>query len=466
MQNTKTRLTEALGDRAFITRAMAIALPVLLQGLITNGVGFLDNVMVGSLGTAQISGVAVSNQLLFLFNLCVFGALSGPGIFGAQFFGAGNLEGVKSAFRLKLLSVLVIVMIALGLILFADVPLISLFLQGEGEKGLAEAILSEARGYLKVMMPGILLFALTQCYVGTLREMGETRVQMMAGLIAVGVNLVGNWLLIFGSLGFPAWGVKGAAVATVISRLTELSVIALYAHRDRFKPLFRGIYHSFKIPREWLWAMLQKGLPLMLNELFWSLGVVTLTRIYSLKGLQVLAGLNIANVAVSLFNVFFFSLGSAVAVLVGQTLGSGEIERAQKEAKQLMRLAFIICVFSGATLALLSPFFPRFYNTSQEVRDLACHMILVASCLIPFNAVTHCAYFAMRAGGSSLVTFLFDSGFTWALLIPIGLGLTHLTGMDIRWIYPLTEGTILLKCAVSVYIIRDGRWAKNIVAAS
>lgn len=178
-----------IGDRAFYRRAMTVAVPIIIQNAITNFVSLLDNIMVGQVGTLQMSGVSIVNQLMFIFNLCIFGANAGAGIFSAQFHGKGDATGIRHTFRFKIMVCVGLVAAWCALFLAADTPLLRMYLQGEGSPEDAAAILSYGKDYLKVMLWGLLPFALSNAYSGTLRETGYTVVPMVAGIVAVFVNL-------------------------------------------------------------------------------------------------------------------------------------------------------------------------------------------------------------------------------------------------------------------------------------
>jgi len=453
-----------LGDKAFYKTVLGIMIPVIIQNSVTNFVNLLDNIMVGQLGTEQMSGVAIANQLIFVFSLCIFGGLSGPGIFGAQFYGAQDQEGLRNTFRIKVWFTLIITFIALFVFNVWQTPLIRLFLQGEGDPRLADAMLEYAHEYLLYMMPGFIPFALSMSYGTTFRETGETMLPMKASIAAVLTNLVGNWLLIFGNLGFPAWGVKGAAIATVISRFVELGILVSAAHRIERFSFFHGIYKTMKVPLDLLAKVSRKGMPLLFNELLWSLGMTTVTQAYSTRGLLVLSALNISSTVGNLFNVFMFGVGNAVAVLIGHSLGAGRLQKAREDVWKLFFLAFTLCVAVGGVLAGLSGVFPQLYNVAPETRQMASWFILISALLMPFHSISHASFFTLRSGGSSLITFLFDSVFTWGLLIPVTLMLVHWTGLPIFTLYLLTQATNIVKAVAGVLLVRGGAWQRNIVA--
>ncbi len=454
-----------IGDRDFYKTVFAIVVPIIIQNLVSNFVNLLDNIMVGQVGTTQMSGVAIANQLMFVFNLTIFGGLAGAGIFGAQFYGAGDNEGLRHTFRFKLWMSSIILTAGIIIFLTFDGTLISLYLTGEGKAADAAAMLGYGRDYLRVMLWGLLPFALSQTYSGTLRETGETMLPMKAGIVAVATNLCLNYLLIFGKLGLPVLGVVGAATATVISRYVELAIIMIYTHRHTARfPFIVGVYRSLKVPRSLAKKIFIKGTPLLANELLWSMGVTTMTQIFSTCGLNVVAGLNISSTITNLFNVVFVSMGIAVAVMVGQALGAGDTERAKSYVWKLIFFSICTCIVIGGTLAAVSPFIPRIYNTSDDVRSLATHFMLISAALMSFNSVSHCCYFALRSGGKTFITFLFDSAFSWTICVPYAYILTHYTKLDIYAIYPISMLTDVVKSVIGVLIVRTGYWAQNIVA--
>ena len=319
-----------LGDKAFYAKVLAVTVPIMIQNGITNFVGLLDNIMVGRIGTEQMSGIAIVNQLLMVFNLAIFGAISGVGIFGAQFFGCKNYKGVQHTLRFKIYVGLGILVLGTIILMAGGDQLIQMYLHGEGNEQALQATLGYGREYLWVMLIGLPPFVLEEIYASTLREGGETKVPMIAGVVAVLVNLTLNYLLIFGKFGFPELGVVGAAIATVISRYVQMVVVIAWTHRNPEKmPFITGAYREWKVPGQLTWNIFRKGTPLMLNEILWSAGMAIMTQCYSTRGLDAVAALNISTVISNLFNVVFVAMGSAVSIIVGQLLGAGKMEEAK-----------------------------------------------------------------------------------------------------------------------------------------
>lgn len=453
-----------IGDKAFYKSVLAIMVPVVIQNSVANLVNLLDNIMVGQLGTEQMSGVAIANQLYFVYMLCIFGGLSGPGIFAAQFYGAGDMEGLRNTHRIKIWFAFLITALALVVFNVWQTPLISLFLKGDGDPVTAQHMLNYAHDYLMYLMWGMLPMALSFSYGSTFREAGESVLPMKAGIAAVFTNLIGNWLLIFGNLGFPALGVKGAAIATIISRLVELSILVTVAHRSERFSFFHKIYKTMRVPLDLLGRVSMKGTPLLVNEFLWSTGMAAMNQAYSIRGLLVMSAINISSTVGNLFNVFFLGIGNAVAILVGHALGAGNLKKARSDVWKLFFLTFAMCVVIGGVMAAFAGVFPNLYNVDSSVKVMAGVLILIQAFLMPFHAVSHASYFTLRAGGSSLMTFLFDSAYTWLLLIPLALALVHWTQMPIIPLYILTQGTNVLKSLVGVLLVKSGVWQKNIVS--
>lgn len=453
-----------IGDKAFYKKMLIITLPILVQNVITNFVSLIDNMMVGQIGTEQMSGVAIVNQLLFVFNLCIFGGISGAGIFTAQYHGKGDHKGVRDTFRVKLIIVSFISLVfVLGLIFFSD-QLISLFLhEGEDNLDLA-ATLEYGKKYLVIMIFQVPLFALSQAYAGTLRETGSTVLPMTAGLVAVVVNVTLNWVLIFGNLGAPKLGIEGAAVATVIARAVETLVIMIVTHVNSKKHKFIiGAYRSMRVPKALVKDIAIKGLPLMLNEILWAVGMTVLVSCYSLRGLEVVSAQNISSTVSNLFFCSFFAFGSAIGIIIGNLLGAGELERARDEDRKIIFTTVIVCAAVGGFMAFMSPMIPQIYNTTDTVKSIATSMLFITSVMIPFNGFIHTCYFTLRCGGKTLITFFFDCVYVWTVCVPVAFILARFTDLPIIPLYAIVQAVDIIKCVVGFVLVKKGVWINNLV---
>ncbi len=466
LKNLKYNL---IGDKRFYRHVFTILIPVIIQNTVTNVVSLVDNIMIGSVGTLEMSAVAIINQLLFVFYLCIFGGLSGAGIFTSQFAGAGDLEGVRNTFRMKLYIALFVS--AAAFIMFVGFPkgLIGMYLSKNTSAADAKATLGFGLDYLYIMLLGLIPFAISQIYGSTLRELGKTKLPMAASVIAIAVNIVFNYILIYGNQGlkflpFGPLGVVGAAIATVLSRYVEMAVILIAVHRDKAQfPFIEGIYKTLKLPIRLCTEIGKKGLPLLVNEFLWSFGMATLMQCYSVRGIEVIASTNIASTVGNLFNVFYFSIGTAVAIMCGQQLGAGDTEKAKTTVWRLLALSVVSCFMVGGILISLSSFIPQIYNTSDTVKDLATKLLCVIAALMPFNAFCHSCYFAMRSGGKTVITMIFDSGFVWLVSFPLAYSIAHFTELSIVPFYFSVQGVEIIKSVIAGILIKKGFWINNIV---
>lgn len=456
-------MRKLIGDKEFYRKVLLVTVPIMIQNGITNFVSLLDNIMVGQIGTEQMSSVSIVNQLIFVFNLCIFGAISGAGIFTAQFCGQGNHEGIRDTFRFKIWISFGILLIGLMVFLTSGDTLIQLYLNDNNAESMAEALFY-GKQYLHIMLIGLVPFTIVQVYASTLRETGETIVPMKAGIIAVCVNMMFNYVLIFGKLGMPALGVAGAATATVISRFVECIVVVVWMHRHKEKnPYMEGIYKTLRVPKSLAYRIVKKGSPLLLNEALWSAGMAILLQCYSVRGLNVVAGMNISNTIGNMFNIVFISLGNAVAIIIGQLLGAEKMKEAKDASLKLLFFSVVCCIVTGVLMITVSPFFPHIYNTSDEVRTLAQYFMVVSALCMPLQAVLNVSYFTLRSGGRTIITFLFDSVFVWVVTIPLAYVLSRYTGLHIVLVYFCCQSVDIVKCVIGCVLLKKGIWLNRIV---
>lgn len=456
-----------IGDREFYRYVILLALPMIIQNAITSFVSFLDNIMVGQVGTEQMSGVAIVNQLMFVFNICIFGGVSGAGIFGTQFFGKGDYEGQKYAFRFKMYASALISGIALLLFTLCSTELISLYLSDSGSTGDIALALKYGKEYLAIMTLGLIPFALGQAYISTIRETGQTFVPMLAGVAAVLINLVLDYLLIFGTSFTPALGVRGAAIATVIARFVEFAIVVIWTHCHKSSNAYIvGAYTSPKIPSYILKGILVKGSPLMLNEMLWASGMAVISQCYAVRGLEVVAAQNISSTISNLFNIVYLQLGGCISIVVGQLLGAGKKEEARDADNKMIFFSVFSCACISVLMILVGRFFPSIYNTEENIKELARSFIVIAALAMPLCSFSHCAYFTLRSGGKTIVTFLFDSVYTWVLIIPFAYTLTNHTALSINMVFFLVQFTEIIKVILGFFMVKSDGWMQNIVEDS
>ena len=452
-----------IGDKAFYRSVLSVAVPVMVQNGISNFVSMLDNIMVGRVGTNQMSGVSIVNQLIFIYFLCIFGGMGGVSIFTAQYYGNKDTEGIRHTFRYKIWMALILTGLAAVIFWFLKEPLIGLYLNGESEAKDLQETLQYGIGYMDIILLSFPAFMVLQIYASTLRSCGETVLPMKAGIAAVLTNLVFNWLLIFGNLGFPELGVNGAAIATVLSRYVEMSIVVIYVHTHKRKcPWAAGLYKKLSVPKELSKVFMVKGFPLLINECLWSMGMAMLTQCYSLRGLNIIVAFNIANTLNNMLNIVFFAMGDAVSIMVGQLLGAGRLTEAKDKDTKIIFFAVLFSFVTVILLIIIGPFFPNLYNTNAEARAMATSILYVYACFSPVNAFNHCAYFTLRSGGKTWITFLFDSAYTWIISVPVAFVLSRFTGIPAVGCFAIVSACDLIKSVIGYFMVKSNAWVVNL----
>ena len=448
----------------YYKRMILVAIPIMIQNGVTNFVSMLDNIMVGRVGTLEMTGVSIVNQLMLVFNLCIFGAMSGVGIFTAQFFGKKDDEGIKNTLQFKLVFSVVVTAVGVLTFLLLSDPLISAYIKDDSDPADILKVTSFAKGYLKIMLWGTLPFAFSQGYAGTLRETSDRVTPMVATIVAVLVNLVLNYGLIFGNLGMPELGVNGAAIATVVSRFTELFILVFWSHTHTKKyPFIKKLFGHTTLNAKLIKKIIVISIPLMVNEGIWSAGMAFLNQCYSLRGLEVVASINILSTLTNVFNVSFIALGCAIGIILSQMLGANEKQQAKECSTKLLAFSVAVVVIIGAVMAAFAPVFPKIYNTSDTVRELACQLILITAVFMPVMAFTNACYFTLRSGGNTMVTFIFDSGFVCLISIPVAFSLSRFTSLPILYLYTIIQSTEIIKCVIGYAFMKKGTWLNRVV---
>lgn len=459
-------MKKLIGTKDFYKRVIAIAIPIMLHQGISSFVNLLDNIMIGNYSNQAMAGVSVTNQIFFVIEIVTIGSLAMAGVYLSQYFGAKNQDGMRYSFRFKFwlgLGISIITLLVLGL--FGN-NLVNSFLTNPTTPEEKIAIENYASDYLKIILLTIIPFVIVQIYSSSLREVGETIIPMIAGGISVGVNAVFNLWFIFGGLGIPALGVKGAAIATLLARITEMTFLIIFTHKHKSKFTFvDDAFKSCYVPKYLVKNILVKGAPLILNEFLWSFGTTFLLNVYSRRGTEVLKAFSISNTTTNLFYIVFGALATAISILVGQSLGAGKLEEAVDNDRKLIAFTVFVCLIFGIILAIIAPFVPYiYYDSSEEVRHMAtCFMWVVAGGMTIFSFNSACFY-TLRAGGVTIVTFLFDCLFIWSISIPTAVLLVKYTELNIINIYLIIQSTEIIKSIIGFFLIKSKVWVKNLAA--
>lgn len=458
-------MNKYFGNKEFYQKVLFVALPLIAQKLITTFVNMLDNIMVGQTGTLAMSGVSVANQIINVFNLAVFGSISAASIFGAQYAGKDDYDGMRNCLRYKIVVELFFAILFITIFYLFGNSLIGLFMNPDTDTvSNINATSAYALSYMRIMLIGFIPFSLSQAISSSMSENGETRLPMIASITGVVVNFVGNSVLIFGLFGFPALGAVGAAIATVISRFAELGVNIIFAMKNGYRfPFYKGVFKNFSIPSSLVKDITIKGLPLVLNEVLWSTGLAMITQCYSTRGIDALAAYNISSTITNLFFVFNYAMGESISILVGQRLGAGKIEEAVDTDRKMIVCTVILATILGVVLIFTASLFPQLYETSDNVRDTASTMLRFAGVTMWLSAIYNACYFTLRCGGKTVLTMLFDSVGTIFVSYPVALCLAQFTTLPIQYMYLIVTLVDLYKVILGLLLVNKRIWVNNLV---
>jgi len=443
-----------IGNKAFYKNVMKIAVPLMLQQLITSSVNLIDNLMVGQLGDATLGGVAATNRFYMIAIFSTFGILAASAIFIAQYFGAKDEDRMKQTFRFSIISSYAVMLPFFALGLLRPDFVLRFFTDNVD-------IITQGSQYVSVATYAFLPMALTLALVSAMRAIGETKIPLYIGIIAVLTNAFFNYALIFGHFGFPQLGVVGAAIATLISRLLEVSLLIGIMIIKPF-PFTTKIKDMFLISKKIIRNVSIKAAPLAFNELLWSFGMATLFKFYATRGPEVISGISIAFTTADLFFVLFAGMAVATTIMISQPLGANKLDEARENGYRMLGLSVMMALSFGILMFATSYIVPDFYNVTEVAKSISRNILRIMSFMFCIYMATAECYFILRAGGDMQSTLMMDSGFMWVVNIPIVFTVTYLTGFNFYAIYLIGQSTDFLKLFFSYNLVRKEKWVNNL----
>lgn len=441
-------------NRKFYIHVLTLAVPFMLQQLIGSSVNLLDNLMVGQLGDAAIAGVASANKYYMIAMFGIMG-LSGAGsIFIAQYYGAKDTEHVKQSFRYNLIASYVIILPFVVFGWMFPQTILGFFTSDA-------AVIAQGTAYLRIALLTYLPMTFSMVVANAMRSIGETKIPLYSSIVAILTNAFFNYCLIFGKFGFPAWGVQGAAVATIIARVVEVIVLAVVLQRKHF--IFNTkIKDLFKISSKLEKAITLKAIPLTTNEIFWSSGMSLLFKFYSTRGTEVMAGMSISGTVGDIFFTLFGGMTVATTVVISQALGANKLEEARSDAYKLLHFSQGLAVFMGLLMFGVSFIVPQWYNVTDYSRETATTFLRIMACMFWLYMSNAQCFFILRAGGDTKSTLLMDAVFMWLVNLPaVGL-VAYFTDWNVYAIYLVGQSTDFLKFTLAYALVKKEKWVKNL----
>jgi putative MATE family efflux protein len=441
-------------NKSFYLKVLAIAVPFMLQQLITSSVNLLDNLMVGQLGDASIAGVAAANRFYFVAIFSLFGVNGAASIYMAQFFGAKRRAGVQQSFRFNLITgyLMVIPFIVIGS--WHPEWIMRLFTQ-EAD------VVQQGALYLRMATLSYIPFAFSMVVSNAMRSLGETKLPLYISIVSVLSNAFLNYGLILGNFGFPALGVLGAAIATILSRTIEFIAYVIILKRRSFYFETR-LVDIFKIPPKLLRVLIKKSIPLTLNEVLWSSGMAMLFAFYSTRGKEVMAGMSISGSVADLFFTLFGGMAVATTVIISQNLGANKLDEARDDAYRMIGFSMMLAALMGMTMFVSSFFVPNWYNVSAYSKEVATTLLRIMSLMFWIYMHNGQSFFILRAGGDIKSTMLMDSIFMWAVNLPVVAAFAYFSPYNVYVLYMAGQATDLIKLVLARSLIKREGWLQNL----
>lgn len=452
------------GPGQFYKNALTIAIPIMLQQLIQNMVSLIDNFMVSGLGDISMSGVNVAGQVLFIFMIYINAICMTGGIFLTQFFGAKDREGMQQAFRFKLIMGLVAAVPYFLVCIVFPRNVLSLMLIGNTQ---ADLILNEAVSYIRIMFLIGIPMTISMCIASSLRDMGKVRAPLIVTIIATLTNTAFNWMLIYGHMGLPRMGVRGAACATVIARTLELVIfLGIYIKE---KPDFAvSLGRLFGVAREQFKKTLKKGASIIFCEMTWVLSETITTAIYNGRGgADVVSGMASSFAIANLFFIAFGGIYSATGVIIGKTLGEGKLKEAREQKTWILSgsavFGLFMMLFGFATTLLVPVVFGRL---SDNAVSICRNMVVLMSFFMPVWVYMNGQQAVARAGGDTAMGAYTDATITIFLMLPLVFSLGFFTGIGPVMMYMCVKLLDFLKLIVFHIWLKKERWLRNLTVKS
>ena len=450
VQNTR----EMFQDKIFLKKAVQIACPVALQGMLNTVVNLVDTLMIGTLGATAIAAVGLANKVFFVFSLLVFGIVSGSGILAAQFWGSGDVKQIRKVLGLA-------VMLSMAGAAFFVVPgllcpalVMRIFTTSEASIALGAT-------YLRVAALTYPFIALTNVFVAMLRAVNKVKVPVITSCIAIVINIILNYILIFGAFGAPRLGVVGAAIATLIARVIEVSLVIGYVYATK-SPIAGGVRDLFGWSGHFIRRFLDTAAPVIANEFMWGLGTTMYSLAYGRMGDDAVAAITIATTIQDIVTVLFQGLSAATAVILGNEMGAGKLKRAERYAVNFFILQFIVTIAAAlVVLGIRGPLINLYSITPEVARDVNL-CILVFALYMPakmFNYVNVVG--VLRSGGDTKMCLFLDTSGVWAIGVRLAFLGALVWKLPIYTVYALVLLEEVYKMILGYIRYRQKKWLRN-----
>lgn len=453
---TRTENLNTIKNGELLKLLGRVALPIALQSLIGSSLSLIDNLMVGSLGELELNAVGVSVQIFFIFWMMIYGFTGGAATFISQFYGVKDIKNIK-----RTTGFTITVAMSIGLIFFIVSMIFPQYILRVFTK--YPEVIELGIGYVRIGAPTFLFIAVTQSFTIALRATQQTRLPLYASATALVTNTFLNYVLIFGKLGLPAMGVKGAALATSIARLLELMLI-LYMIFGRKNIIAGRLGEYFSYPKDLALRIVKNAFPTSANETLWGLGTALYVAAFARIGITEGAAIQACNTINNLFTLAAFSIGDAVLILVGQKLGEGKIDLAYEMSKKMTKIGVLAGIILGVGIIITGKPILQLFGFTPEGESYAVKILIIygATMFISlYNGIQVVGN--LRCGGDTKYAMITETGTVWF----IGVPLAFITSLYLQ--YPIYLAVLAVKIeevVKAVFLTRrylSKKWLNNVI---
>lgn len=444
-------------DRAFLRTLATLMIPMVAQNLISLAAQMMDSLMLGKLGQIELSASSLANQPFFIFNLLIFGMASGSSVLNAQFWGKGDVRSVKIVISICLkVALTVSILLSAAVMIFPET--VMRIYTNDPE------IIAAGVSYLRIIGWCYIFYGLSGTLLTTVRSVGIVRIAVVDSVFSLVCNITLNYILIFGHLGFPAMGIRGAAIATVITRMGDavlvLSYILFIDKKLRFK-----VRDILDFDSALLKNYLKNGLPVAFNEVFWSVGVSIQSMVLGRLGADVVSASQIASIVQQFSTVLIFGVANAAAIIIGNDIGAGKMEQAQLRVKWFRIMAVVLGIFAAGLVLLIARPVVSFYNIPEETKELAVQMMRILALMVFFISQTGIGVVGLlRGGGDPRFALFVDLAGLWLFATPAAILSAFVFHAPVLVVYLCTRMDEPIKMLMIAWRMRNNNWMKDVTA--
>ena len=452
------RRKSALWDKTFLLTLVTLMVPMILQNLLTLGTQMMDSIMLGQLGQNELSASSLANQPFFIFNLLIFGMASGSSVLNAQFWGKRDIRSIKIIISICLKVAFTVSILLAAVVMLFPRAVMAVYTNDQ-------AVIELGAQYLQVIGWCYIFHGIASTLLTSIRSVGIVRVAVVDSVFALVCNTSLNYILIFGKLGFPALGVRGAAIATVITRIGEVAIVLTYLlfidKKLKFRPRDLAAFEM-----ELLKNYLKNGLPVAFNEVFWSIGVSIQSMILGRLGADAVSASQMSSIVQQFATVFIFGVANAAAIIIGNDIGAGRMEEAKSRIRAFRWIAVWVGLFAAGVILVLSRPVVGFYNVPEETKELALQMLRMLSVIVLFVPQTGIGVVGLlRGGGDPRFGVFVDLCGLWLFAVPAALLAAFVFHAPVLAVYLCSKLDEPVKLVMLTWRMRNDRWIKDVTTA-